>query len=138
MKKGAQRPCERSSVLLFCCGVTSYYPKCPPFFCNRMFTIIYKGLSEPRRMKISAKFFEKTVAIFRDSSYKNMRETELGKEIYAKRKETIERVFADAKEKHSMRYSHHRGLARVTNWVKLKFAAMNLKKLANRSWNSSD
>ena len=89
-------------------------------------------------MKISAKFFEKTVAIFRVSSYKNMRETELGKEIYAKRKETIERVFADAKEKHSMRYSHHRGLARVTNWVKLKFAAMNLKKLANWSWNSSD
>ncbi|WP_461371180.1 transposase, partial [Candidatus Darwinibacter acetoxidans] len=40
------------------------------------------------------------------------------------------RVFADAKEKHGMRYTFHRGLARVTNWVKLKFAAMNLKRLA--------
>ena len=41
-----------------------------------------------------------------------------------------ERVFADAKEKHAMRYTLYRGLAAVTAWVKLKFAAMNLKKLA--------
>lgn len=66
-----------------------------------------------------------------------LRKTEKGKEIYAKRKETIERVFADAKEKHGMRYTHMRGLTRVTNWVRLKFAAMNLKKLAEWSWNSS-
>jgi transposase len=63
-----------------------------------------------------------------------LRKTERGKEIYAMRKETIERVFADAKEKHAMRYTHHRGLARVTNWVRLKYAAMNLKKLAVWSW----
>ncbi len=50
--------------------------------------------------------------------------------LYKKRKETIERAFADAKEKHAMRYTQYRGLAQVTNWVKLKFAAMNLKKLA--------
>ena len=54
------------------------------------------------------------------------------------RKETIERVFADAKEKHAMRYTHHRGLARVTAWVRLKYAAMNLKKLAVWKWNTSD
>ena len=52
-------------------------------------------------------------------------------ELYAKRKETIERVFADAKEKHAMRYTLYRGLTQVSNWVRLKFAAMNLKKLAN-------
>jgi hypothetical protein len=63
-----------------------------------------------------------------------LRKTERGKEIYAKRKQTIERVFADAKEKHAMRYTHHRGLARVTNWVRLKYAAMNLKKIAIWSW----
>lgn len=63
-----------------------------------------------------------------------IRKTDLGKSIYEKRKETIERVFADAKEKHSMRYTHMRGLARVTQWVRLKFAAMNLKKLANWAW----
>jgi len=66
-----------------------------------------------------------------------LRKTERGKEIYAMRKETIERVFADAKEKHGMRYTHHRGLARVTNWVRLKYAAMNLKKLAIWSWNTA-
>ena len=59
-----------------------------------------------------------------------LRKTERGKEIYALRKETIERVFADAKDTHSMRYTHRRGLARVSSWVRLKFAALNLKKLA--------
>ena len=63
-----------------------------------------------------------------------IRKTELGRQIYAQRKETIERVFADAKEKHAMRYTHHRGLAAVTRWVRLKYAAMNLKKLAEWSW----
>ena len=50
--------------------------------------------------------------------------------VYKRHKEAIERVFADAKEKHAMRYTQFRGLAQVTNWVKLKFVAMNLKKLA--------
>ena len=67
----------------------------------------------------------------------DVRKTDLGKRIYARRKETIERVFADAKEKHAMRYTHHRGLTRVSAWVRLKYAAMNLKKLAQWSWKSS-
>lgn len=58
------------------------------------------------------------------------RYTPFYKELYKKRKEKIERVFADAKEKHAMRYTPFRGLTQVTNWVRLKFAAMNLKKLA--------
>ncbi len=60
------------------------------------------------------------------------------KDLYERRKETIERVFADAKEKHAMRYTQYRGLAQVSNWVKLKFAAMNLKKYAIHSWNRSN
>ena len=52
------------------------------------------------------------------------------KEIYAMRKETIERVFADAKEKHGMRYATMRGLEKVRMQVTLTFACMNLKKLA--------
>jgi len=59
-----------------------------------------------------------------------IRHTPEGQATYALRKETIERVFADAKEKHSMRYTFIRGLDRVRNWVRLKFAAMNLKKIA--------
>ena len=67
-----------------------------------------------------------------------IRKTDRAKEIYAQRKETIERVFADAKEKHAMRYTHHRGLAAVTRWVRHnKYAAMNLKKLEKWSWNNS-
>jgi transposase len=65
-----------------------------------------------------------------------IRKTELGRSTYARRAQTIERVFADAKEKHAMRYTHHRGLPAVTRWVRLKFAAMNLKKLAVWSWRS--
>ena len=60
----------------------------------------------------------------------NYRHTPVYKELYTHRKETIERVFADAKEKHGMRYTPYRGLAQVTKWVRLKFAALNLKKLA--------
>ena len=60
----------------------------------------------------------------------NARYTPQYRDLYAKRKETIERVFADAKEKHAMRYTQYRGLAQVAKWVRLKFAAMNLKKLA--------
>lgn len=48
--------------------------------------------------------------------------------LYDKRKETIERCFADAKEKHGMRYTLVRGLSQARKWVRLKFAAINLKK----------
>jgi hypothetical protein len=64
----------------------------------------------------------------------DVRHSPRGKATYALRSQTIERVFADAKEKHGMRYTHHRSLPRVSNWVKLKFAAMNLKKLATWKW----
>ena len=49
------------------------------------------------------------------------------------RKETIEQVFADAKEKHAMRYTQYRGLAKVKAEATLRFACMNLKKLAKRN-----
>ena len=64
----------------------------------------------------------------------DVRHTPLYRDIYKLRQQKIERVFADAKEKHGMRYTQYRGLAQVTNWVKLKFAAMNLKKLAAWKW----
>lgn len=60
------------------------------------------------------------------------------KEIYARRKETIERVFADAKEKHGMRWTTLRGLKKLSMQAMLTFAAMNLKKLANWTWVSPE
>lgn len=56
------------------------------------------------------------------------------KPIYEKRKETIERVFADAKEKHGMRWTTLRGLKKMSMQAMLTFAAMNLKKMANWTW----
>ena len=54
-----------------------------------------------------------------------IRHSERGKEIYSLRSQTMERVFADAKEKHAMRYTFIKSLPSVQNWVRLKFAAMN-------------
>jgi transposase len=64
----------------------------------------------------------------------HLRHTEENKMIYARRKETIERVFADAKEKHGMRWTTLRGLKKLSMQAMLTFAAMNLKKMANWTW----
>ncbi len=66
----------------------------------------------------------------------DIRHTQGMKQLYDLRKETIERVFAGAKELHGMRYAKHRGIARVTMALLLLFACMNLKKLAIRLWNN--
>ena len=58
--------------------------------------------------------------------------TPLYRDLYLIRKETIERVFADAKEKHGTRYTLDRGLAQVSKCVGLEFVTMNLKKLDGR------
>lgn len=60
----------------------------------------------------------------------DIRHTPKGKGLYKRRAETIERVFADAKEKHGMRYTRYRGLRKVQHYLTLLFACMNLKKLA--------
>lgn len=60
----------------------------------------------------------------------NYRHTPEIRDIYKLRSQTIERVFADAKEKHAMRYTQLRGLKKVAMQVTLTFACMNLKKLA--------
>ncbi len=62
----------------------------------------------------------------------DIRHTERGKSLYRLRGETTERVFADAKEKPGMRYTHLRGLKKVQHYLTLLFACMNLKKPAMR------
>ena len=52
------------------------------------------------------------------------------KEIYQRRKETIERLFGTAKEQHGFRYTQYTGKARMEMKAGLTFACMNLKKLA--------
>lgn len=55
---------------------------------------------------------------------------EKGKQIYARRKETVERSFADAKELHGHRYARFRGLAKVRGQCLLAAACQNMKKIA--------
>lgn len=61
----------------------------------------------------------------------DIRQTLGMKDIYAKRKQTIERIFGTAKENHGMRYTQMYGKARMEMKIGLTYAAMNLKKLAN-------
>ncbi len=53
-----------------------------------------------------------------------------GKRVYDRRKETVERSFADAKMLHGQRYARFRGLAKVTGQCLLASAAQNMKKIA--------
>ena len=56
------------------------------------------------------------------------------KELYAKRKETTERLFGTAKENHGFRYTQMLGKARMEMKVGLTYACMNLKKLAGMKY----
>ena len=49
---------------------------------------------------------------------------------FARRKETIERIFGTAKEQHGSRYTRYIGRTRMEMSAGLTFACMNLKKLA--------
>tara|TARA_R100001509_G_scaffold161823_1_gene131949 strand:- start:617 stop:1402 length:786 start_codon:yes stop_codon:yes gene_type:complete len=53
-----------------------------------------------------------------------------GKRIYERRKETVERSFADAKQLHGHRYARLRGLAKVREQCLLAATAQNMKKIA--------
>lgn len=66
---------------------------------------------------------------YRDEMYE-FTHTEQGKKIYARRKETIERSFADSKELHGLRYCRMRGLAKVSEQCLLTAAVQNMKKIA--------
>ncbi len=54
----------------------------------------------------------------------------IGKRIYKRRKETVERSFADAKQLHGHRYARMRGLIKVQQQCLLAATAQNIKKIA--------
>lgn len=60
-----------------------------------------------------------------------------GKAIYKRRKETVERSFADGKELHGHRYARFRGLAKVQAQCLLSAACQNMKKIALLVWRKS-
>jgi len=54
-----------------------------------------------------------------------------GKMLYKKRKETIERSFADSKQLHGLRYCHFRGREQVQEQALMTATCQNIKKIAN-------
>jgi transposase len=59
---------------------------------------------------------------------------DIGKAIYKRRKETVERSFADGKELHGHRYARFRGRAKVQMQCLLSSACQNMKKIALNAW----
>lgn len=60
--------------------------------------------------------------------------TDWGKRLYARRKETVERSFADAKQLFGHRYARFRSLAKVQTQALLAASAQNIKKIAMALW----
>lgn len=66
-----------------------------------------------------------------------IRLSDKGKTVYARRKETIERSFANAKQLHGLRYAKYRGLENVTEQCLMTAIAQNIKKIAHYMWKRS-
>lgn len=60
--------------------------------------------------------------------------TDWGKRLYKRRKETVERSFADAKQLFGHRYARFRSLAKVQTQALLAATAQNIKKIAMAIW----
>ena len=101
--------------------------KSNPYTCEKCDKINQCTQSKNHQKVVTIHVWENYIDIAED-----YRHTPKYRDIYKMRSETIERVFADAKEKHGMRYTQLRGLKKVKMQVMLTFACMNLKKLA--SW----
>ena len=67
--------------------------------------------------------------------------SEEGKELYKKRKEKVERSFADSKQNHGYRYAMYKGLKKNQHYTWLICAAQNMKnismKIENRQYEES-
>jgi len=57
--------------------------------------------------------------------------SDVGRTIYKRRKETVERSFADSKELHGLRYCRLRGISKVKEQSYMTAVAQNIKKIAN-------
>lgn len=60
--------------------------------------------------------------------------TDWGKRLYARRKETVERSFADAKQLFGHRYARFRSRAKVQTQALLAATAQSIKKIAMALW----
>ena len=101
-----------------------------------------KCLNCPLREQCTkSKSYQKVVTRHIWEEYKEQmnenRYTQLWKNNYPLRKETIERTFGDCKEQHGLRFTRVRGLLKNEQNVTMIFACHNLKKMAIWRWKSS-
>lgn len=67
--------------------------------------------------------------------FKENRLSKFGKRLYQKRKEHIERSFADSKQNHGYRYAMYKGVEKNQNYTWLICAAQNMKNIAIKNDN---
>lgn len=89
--------------------------------------------SKKQQKVISRHVWEK----YQEEVMEEIRHTQEWKEIYPKRKESIERVFGDCKEQHNLRYTRLRGIRKNQQQGLMIFACHNLKRMARWRWNNS-
>ena len=56
--------------------------------------------------------------------------SDFGKELYQRRKEHVERSFADSKQNHGYRYAMYKGIKKNQNYTWLICAAQNMKNIS--------
>lgn len=63
--------------------------------------------------------------------FRDQRLSDKGKKLYKRRKETVERSFADSKQNHGFRYAMYKGVKKNQDYTWLTCAAQNMKIIAN-------
>ena len=70
-----------------------------------------------------------------NEKFKENRLSKEGKELYQKRKEHVERSFADSKQNHGYRYAMYKGIKKNQHYTWLICAAQNMKNIAIKNDN---
>ena len=95
----------------------------------------YKGIIDKQGYK-KYKNTDKTKVIRRhiheewNEIFRENRISKEGKELYKRRKEHVERSFADSKQNHGYRYAMHKGVLKNQHYTWLICAAQNMKNIA--------
>ena len=73
-----------------------------------------------------------------NEQFKENRISKEGKELYQRRKEHVERSFADSKQNHGYRYAMYKGVKKNQNYTWLICAAQNMKNISIKKDNTND
>ena len=97
--------------------------------------LVYDGLIDRNGYK-QYKSYDRTIVIRRhikedwNDIFRTYKLSDKGKELYQRRKEHIERSFADSKQNHGYRYAMYRGIKKNQNYTWLICAAQNMKNIS--------